>query len=426
MRAVVITEHGGPEVIQVQERPDPPVGPGEVRIAVKAAGVNFADTLARTGLYPDSPKVPCVLGYEVAGDVESVGDGVESVRPGDRVLAGTRFNGQAELVTVRQNMVYELPERLSYQEGAAFPVNYATAQAGLVVMAGLKAGERVLIHAAAGGVGISATQIAKRIGAEVFGTASAAKHDAIRAQGVDHAIDYRNEDFADVVRRVTGGEGIDVAFDALGPSSFRKDYRLLRQGGRLVMYGASEVQTGERRSVPTALRTLAKSPFSSMPWWKGLGVMNENKGVFGLNMLAWWDAEGSLDRVIEPLISALRRGDLQPVVAEAFSFDRAPDAHRFIAERRNIGKVVLVPSKVPRRSGRSGRSSVVAVRGEVILERPSTGPQLAGQLVPACLGPRGLGSVTVATSLLGGPVVRLHLVGHVLGICPEALVRGLL
>jgi NADPH:quinone reductase-like Zn-dependent oxidoreductase len=343
MRAVVITEHGGPDVLKVQQRPDPPVGPGQVRIAVRAAGINFADTLARTGLYPDAPKVPCVVGYEVAGEVESVGEGVTSVEPGDRVLAGTRFNGQAELVTVRESMVYALPERLSFEEGAAFPVNYATAQAGLVVMGGLKPGERTLIHAAAGGVGISATQIAKRIGAEVFGTASPSKHDAIRAQGVDHAIDYRNQDFAQEVRRITSGEGIDVAFDALGPSSFRKDYSLLRPGGRLIMYGASEVQTGERRSVPAAARTLAKSPFSSMPWWKGLGVMNENKGVFGLNMLSWWDSDGSLDRVIEPLIPALQNGELKPVVAEAFPFDRAPDAHRFIAERRNIGKVVLVP-----------------------------------------------------------------------------------
>ncbi|MEK6277950.1 MAG: medium chain dehydrogenase/reductase family protein [Actinomycetota bacterium] len=343
MRAVVITKHGGPEVLQVQDRPDPPVGPGEVRIAVKAAGINFADTLARTGLYPDAPKVPCVVGYEVGGEVESVGEGVESFKVGDRVLAGTRFNGQAELVTVREDMVYELPKELSFEQGAAFPVNYSTAQAGLVVMGGLKEGERVLIHAAAGGVGISATQIAKLTGAEVFGTASASKHDAIREQGVDHAIDYHSQDFAEEVRRITGGEGIDVAFDALGPTSFRKDYELLRSGGRLVMYGASEVQSGEKRSLPTALRTLAKSPFATMPWWKGLAVMKENKGVFGLNMLDWWDREGNLDRVIEPLIPALQSGDLKPVVAEAFPFDRAPDAHRFIAERRNIGKVVLVP-----------------------------------------------------------------------------------
>jgi NADPH:quinone reductase-like Zn-dependent oxidoreductase len=343
MRAVVITKHGGPGVLQVQERPDPPVGPGEVRIAVKAAGISFADTLARTGLYPDSPKLPCVVGYEVAGEVESVGDGVESVKAGERVLAATRFNGYAELVTVPANMVYPLPERLSFEEGAAFPLSYATAQAGLVVMAGLKPGERVLIQAAAGGVGISAAQIAKRIGAEVFGTASVSKHDTIREHGVDHAIDYRSQDFAEEIRRLTGGEGIDVAFDALGPSSFRKDYRLLRPGGRLIMYGASEVQTGEKRNVRAALTTLVKSPFSSMPWWKGLGVMNESKGVFGLNMLSWWDAEGTLDRVIEPLLPGLQDGELRPIVAAAFSFDQAPDAHRFIAERRNVGKVVLVP-----------------------------------------------------------------------------------
>ena len=147
------------------------------------------------------------------------------------MLAGTRFNGQAELVTVRENMVYTLPEQLSFEEGAAFPVNYATAQAGLVVMGGLKKGERVLIHAAAGGVGISATQIAKRIGAEVFGTASASKHDAIREQGVDHAIDYRSQDFAEEVRRLTRGEGIDVAFDALGPSSFARTIGCSAKGG---------------------------------------------------------------------------------------------------------------------------------------------------------------------------------------------------
>jgi NADPH:quinone reductase-like Zn-dependent oxidoreductase len=275
--------------------------------------------------------------------VESVGEGVASVQPGERVLAGTKFSGQAELVTVPENMVYRLPQGVSYEEGAAFPVNYATAQAGLVVMGGLKRGERVLIHAAAGGVGISATQIARRIGAEIFGTASASKHDAIRAQGVDHAIDYRSRDFAEEIRRITGGGGIDVALDALGPSSFRKDYALLHPGGRLIMYGASEVQTGERRNTRAALRTLAKSPFASMPWWKGLGIMNENKGVFGLNMLSWWTTEGSLDRVIEPLIPALQDGELRPVVAQAFPFDRAPDAHRFIAERRNVGKVVLVP-----------------------------------------------------------------------------------
>ena len=344
MRAVVITRQGPPEVLQVQELPDPPVGPGEVRIAVKAAGINFADTLARIGLYPDAPKLPCVVGYEVAGEIESVGEGVDSHKVGDRVIAGTRFNGQAELVTVAADMAFPLPKKLSFEEGAAFPVNYATAYAALVIMGGLKKGERVLIHAAAGGVGTAATQIAGGIGAEIFGTASASKHDAIREQGVEHAIDYRSMDFEEEVQRITGGGGLDVVMDALGPISFRKDYRLLRSGGRLIMYGLSEVQSGSgKRDIPAALRSLVRMPLATMPWWKSLGVMNENKGVFGLNMLSWWDREGNIDRALEPLQEGLEKGDLKPVVAEAFPFDRAPDAHRMIEERRNVGKVLLVP-----------------------------------------------------------------------------------
>jgi NADPH:quinone reductase-like Zn-dependent oxidoreductase len=344
MRAVVLTGHGGPEVLQVQERPDPPVGPGEVRIAVKAAGINFADTMARVGLYPEAPKPPCVLGYEVAGEIESVGEGVDEVKVGDRVMAGTRFGGQASMVTVPADQVIPLEDSLSFEQGAAFPVNYATSYAALVIMGGVREGDRVLIHAAAGGVGISATQVARSRGAEIFGTASASKHDAIRAQGVQHPIDYRTQDFEQEVRRITGGEGIDVIMDATGPTNFRKDYRLLREGGRLIMYGASELSSGGGRSIPLLARNLMRMPLATLPWWKSLQVLSENKGVFGLNMLAWQDREG-LDRVIEPLSREIAEGTIQvdPVVAEAFPFERAGDAHQFIAERRNIGKVVLVP-----------------------------------------------------------------------------------
>lgn len=344
MKAVVLTGTGGYDVLQVQERPDPAVGPGDVRIAVKAAGINFADTMARVGLYPDAPKPPCVLGYEVAGEVESLGAGVTDHEVGDRVIAGTRFGGQAELITVPADQALPLPEELSFEQGAAFPVNYGTAYAALVMMGSLREGNRVLIHAAGGGVGISATQIARNAGAEIFGTSSASKHEAIRAQGVAHAIDYRTQDFEAEVMRITGGEGVDLIVDALGPSSFRKDYRLLRPGGRLVMYGLSENSKEGKRDIPLTLKSLATMPTATMPWWKSLLVMNENKGVFGLNMLKWWDAEGNLDRVVEPLMADLDAGRLQPVVAEAFPFDRAGDAHKFIAERRNVGKVVLFPS----------------------------------------------------------------------------------
>ena len=341
MRAVVIPKHGPPEVLTVQERPDPSVGPGEVRIAVQAAGINFADTMARAGTYPDAPPTPSVVGYEVAGEVESVGEGAEA-KVGDRVIAGTRFGGNAELVSVPESQVVPLPEDWSFEQGAAFPVNYATAYAALVIMGGLKEGERVLIHAAAGGVGISATQVAKHLGAEIYGTASGSKHDAIRAQGVDHAIDYRTEDFEAAVMRISG-DGVDVVMDAIGPSSFRKSYRSLRPGGRLVMYGASELSTGETRDLRAVVKGLLKMPTSTMPWWQSLAIMNENKGVFGLNMLKWWDQEGSLERMIEPLEPLAASGALDPVVAEAFPFDRAADAHRFIAERKNVGKVVLTP-----------------------------------------------------------------------------------
>ena len=245
-------------------------------------------------------------------------------------------------MTAPAEQVIPLPGRLTFEQGAAVPVNYLTATAGLIVMAGLKAGERVLIHSAGGGMGISATQVAKRVGAEIFGTASAAKHDAIRAQGVDHPIDYRTQDFAEEVRRITGGEGIDVAFDALGPKSFRKDYRLLREGGRLVMYGYAESESAGGRNLAAFAGTLARAPFATFPWWKSLAVMNENKGVFGLNMLSWWKREG-LARVLKPLSADLEAGHYDPVVAESFPFERAADAHRFIAERRNVGKVVLTP-----------------------------------------------------------------------------------
>src|SRR4051812_44954921 len=169
MRAVVITKHGGPGVLQVQEQPDPELGPGEVRIAVAAAGINFADVMARMGLYQDAPKTPCVVGYEVAGTVLELGEGVNGLTHGQRVLAGTQFGGYASQVTVPSADVVALPDSLSFEQGAAIPVNYATAWAGLVGYGVLAAGDRVLVHSAGGGVGIAATQIAKRVGAEVVG-----------------------------------------------------------------------------------------------------------------------------------------------------------------------------------------------------------------------------------------------------------------
>ena len=337
MRALVITEHGPPDVMRVQERPDPEPGHGQVRVRVRAAGVNFADLLARVGLYPDAPKPPCVVGYEIAGDVDALGEGVEGIELGQRVMGGSRFGGYAQLAVTGTDALVPMPDGWSYAEGAALPVTYATAYAGLVRYGGLRPGERVLIQAAAGGVGIAATHIAKLVGAEVYGTASPGKHDAIRGFGVDHPIDYRTHDVVDEVRRVAGEEQpIDLAFDAIGGRSFKQSFSLLRPGGRLVCFGASEVQAGERRSPLRAMRVVAQ-----MPRFNPLKLMRESKSVIGLNMLTLWDAKQSLDELIDPLRAWIDDGSLRPVVAREFRLDDGAAAHRYVHERSNIGKVVL-------------------------------------------------------------------------------------
>ncbi len=336
IKAVVITKHGGPDVLQVQERPDPVLGPEGVRIQVAAAGINFADVMARMGLYPDAPKTPCVIGYEVAGTILELGDEASTPeRPlnvGERVLAGTQFGGYASQVVAGAGDVLALSDDLSFEQGAAIPVNYGTAWAGLVGYGNVQPGERVLIHSAGGGVGIAATQIAKGAGAEVFGTASPGKHARIRELGVDHAIDYTRTGWE------RGLPKLDVILDAIGGASFRRSYNLLRPGGRLVAFGASSVVSGERRNPVTALSAVAR-----MPRFNLIKQMSESKAVIGLNMLSLWKDRGTLEPLIEPMRALLADGTVKPVVAEAFNFEDAGAAQNMITERRNVGKVVLIP-----------------------------------------------------------------------------------
>jgi NADPH:quinone reductase-like Zn-dependent oxidoreductase len=334
MRAVVITRHGDPSVLEVQERPDPgPPAPGRVRVAVRAAGVNFADTLARVGLYADAPKPPCVVGYEVAGTIDAVGAGVDAARVGQRVMAGTRFGGYAEIVEVAAADAIPLPSALTFEEGAAVPVNYATAWAALHGYGSLRTRERVLVHAAAGGVGIAALQLAQARGAEVHGTASPAKHARLLELGLDRAIDYRRDGWW------KGLGPYDLILDAIGGRSFQRSYALLRPGGRLVAYGASSVQEGEKRS----LRTAAPQAARMLRGFNLIKQMSDSKAVIGLNMLRLWDDRGTLEPWIGPLAGALADGTVAPVVHAAVPFAQAPEAHRILAARQNVGKVVLVP-----------------------------------------------------------------------------------
>ncbi len=336
MRAVVITKHGGPEVLRVEERPDPRLGAGEVRIEVSAAGINFADVMARMGLYPDAPKTPCVVGYEVAGTILELGEGASTpehpLAPGQRVIAGTQFGGYASQVVVPAADVLPLADALSFEQGAAIPVNYGTAWAGLIGYGNLQPGERVLVHSAGGGVGIAATQIAKHSGAEVYGTASPGKHPRCLELGVDHMLDYTTPGWERGLPR------FDVILDAVGGKSFRTSYSLLRPGGRLVAFGASALVSGERRNPVTALRGVIRMPRFNM-----IKQMSESKAVIGLNMLSLWKDRGSLQPWIGPLQAMLDDGVIKPVVAADFSFEETGAAQTMIVERRNLGKVVLTP-----------------------------------------------------------------------------------
>ena len=336
MRQAVIPRHGPPDVFDVRESPDPTPAEGEVRIRVRAAGVNFADVLARLGLYPDAPRPPCVVGYEVAGRIDGIGSSVTGFHDGDRVMALTRFGGYADVITVPAAQVFHIPDALSDAEAAAVPVNYLTAALALYRMAALAPGETVLIHNAGGGVGIAATQLARLRRATVIGTSSPFKHAALRSFGVEHAIDYRSADVATAVREITHGRGADVILDPIGGRSFLTSYRMLAPLGRLIIFGLSAAAPGERRSLVKAFGA----------WWRTprfdpLSLINRNRGVFGLHVGHLWSERRHLAPIVEMLMSELRAGRISPVVARTFPLDRAADAHRFIQARQNIGQVVL-------------------------------------------------------------------------------------
>src|SRR6266404_2478819 len=338
MRAIVTTRNGEVDVLKVETRPDPVPGKGEVLIRVRAAGLNFADILARQGLYPDGPPKPCVMGYEVSGVIEAAGEGVDQGRAGKPVIGLTRVGGQAELVAVPVTQVFEKPEQLSFEVGAAIPVNYLTAWALLVTMGGLKKDEAVLIHNAGGGVGLAALDIAKHIGATTYGTASAGKHEFLKARGLDQAIDYRNQDCLPVLMDLTKARGVELVIDPLGGKSWKKSYRALRATGRMGVFGMSTASASGIMGKLRAMKALAQTPR-----FHPLSLMNRNKGVFGLNIGQMWGEGEKVAGWTENILRGIHEGWIQPYVDRAFPFDQVAEAHRYIEARKNIGKVVLVP-----------------------------------------------------------------------------------
>jgi NADPH:quinone reductase-like Zn-dependent oxidoreductase len=343
MRQIWINGKGEVDVLEGRDvaRPDP--GPGQVRVRVEAAGVNFADVMMRRGLYPDAPKLPAVPGYEIAGTVDAVGQGVEEELTGADVVAMCNFGGYSEYVCLPRPLVWIRPAGIGPTAAAALPVNYLTAWQMVRVMAPISAGDLVLVHSAAGGVGQAVIQLCRLAGARVIGSASPAKHDFLRDQGLEHVFDSRQADFAQEIMAFTEGCGVDIALEPRHGRWIMESYDSLAKCGRLVLFGFSSAAVGKRSGTLSALRT-----FAGVPWFKlnPIRLMNDNKSVAGVNLGRMWDQGERTSLWMDELLGLLAAGDIAPVIDTVFSFDDVGQAHRRLEDRLNVGKVILVPGKV--------------------------------------------------------------------------------
>lgn len=337
MKQVWISAAGGPQRLQVREAPDVQPRTGQVRIRVRASGVNFADILARQGLYADAPRLPAVVGYEVSGTVDAIGPQADAAWMGQEVFALTRFGGYADTVVVPETQVFAKPAALSFEAAAAIPVNYLTAWQLLIVMGALKPDETVLIHNAGGGVGLAAIDIARHVGATIYGTASARKHAFLQQRGLHAAIDYTTGDWTGQLDRLTQGRGVELVIDPLGGSEWKKSYRALRHTGRLGVFGAS-MMTESRLPGPLKLLRVGMG----MPWFNPVALMNRNRAVFGVNLGHLWHEVPKIGAWMKALVEGVDAGWVRPHVDRTFPLAQAGDAHAYMEARKNIGKIVLV------------------------------------------------------------------------------------
>lgn len=340
MRAMVVRRYGPPEVFEGRDMPDPQPKTGEVVVRVKAVGVNFADLLQRMGLYPGTPKPPFVPGLEIAGVVEKVADHgsgeQQALSRGDAVAGFLHSGAYAGWVSIPARDVFRLPPGMPFEDGAAIPVNYLTAYHSLFTMGNLRAGDRVLVHGAAGGVGIAAVQLARARGLVVFGTASRTKQEFLRRMGVEHAIDYEKSDFVQVVQKFAP-EGIEMVMDPIGGSSFTRSAKCLGPMGRLVVYGFSAAAGGEgKKSLPRAGRALLQTPR-----FHPLKLMERNMAVIGVSLGNLRSRAAVLRDELEDIFSMYSAGQIKTVIGKTFPLAEAAAAHRYIHDRKNIGKVVL-------------------------------------------------------------------------------------
>ena len=336
MQQVVITRHGGPEVLHVRETAEPQLKSGDVLIDVKYSGINFADLLMRMGLYPSAPKPPFTPGYEVSGVIAKVGSTENDELLGKSVAALTKFGGYSSKVVVKKDRLIALSDGVDMALAAAMPVVYLTSYVMLSLQAHLQKDEWVLIHNIGGGVGLAAVELSRMIGANIIGTASAGKNDRLREKGIHHLIDYYTEDFVARVKEITEGKGVDVIIDPIGGENLKKSYKALGSFGRLVLFGFSKAVSGPRRKVLHLLKEYIKTPKFSP-----IQLMGHNKGVFGCHLGMVMDRQELLQECMQKLMSYFQSGDINPHVARVFPLNRVTDAHQYIMDRRNFGKVLL-------------------------------------------------------------------------------------
>lgn len=340
MRQMVVTGHGPPSRLRLEEVPVPEPGRGELRIRVCAAGINFADILVRRGAYPGGPGPPCVVGHEVAGVVDSVGAGVNPVWIGREVLALTDYGGYADFHVIDAHRTLPKPEGMSFEHAAALPLNYVTAWVLLVVMGSLRQDQTVLVQNAGGGVGLAAIDIARHIGARILGTASVHKHSFLLGRGVAQAFDYRRADWQNQLRDATRGDGVDLAIDPLGPASWRSSLGLLGPTGRLGMFGISDVaEGGVGGKIRLALSMLR------CPRFHAARLVTGNRGVFGCNIHRMYEARGKLNTWLGQILQGVGEGWVRPHVDKCFDLEAAASAHEYIEARKNTGKVVLTTGR---------------------------------------------------------------------------------
>ncbi|MFQ5824227.1 MAG: medium chain dehydrogenase/reductase family protein [bacterium] len=335
---IEITRFGPPEVLKIRQEPIPEIGAEEVLIQVKAIGLNFADIFERLGLYQAAPKAPFVPGFEATGVIEKVGQRVHNFKPGQRVIAVTRFGAYKTYLKVKQNFIHQLPSDFSFEEGAGFPTTYLTAYHGLFNLGHLQKGEKVVIHAAAGGVGTAAVQLLQIYDAEIFATCgSEAKVDFLKNMGVQHIINYKTQDFEKEIRKINQGGGVDVIMDSVGGSTFRKGYNLLNPMGRLVIFGlGSMMPTGKR---PNWIKLAYQ--YLTLPRFNPFKMMPDNKTIAAFHLAYMFDYVKDFRLAFDSLLKWANEGRLRPVIGKTFPFEQAAEAQTYLQSRKSIGKVIL-------------------------------------------------------------------------------------